>query len=86
MLNGEVLHRFKSDDVANTGVNALAFAATLDAFRERRHADEPATTSAACRSGSRRKGLYAGPRDGTLRRRAARRPIEGFERAARACR
>ncbi|MEI9900793.1 MAG: trypsin-like peptidase domain-containing protein [Hyphomicrobium sp.] len=27
MLNGEVLHRFKSDDVANTGVNSLAFAA-----------------------------------------------------------
>jgi len=25
MLNGEVLHRFKSDDVANTGVNSLAF-------------------------------------------------------------
>src|SRR5262249_10201100 len=33
MLNGEVLHRFKSDDVANTGVNSLAFAASLDALR-----------------------------------------------------
>jgi protease YdgD len=32
MLNGEVLHRFRSDDVANTGVNSLAFAATLDRF------------------------------------------------------
>ena len=34
MLNGEVLHRFKSDDVANTGVNALAFAASLGKFLE----------------------------------------------------
>jgi len=32
MLNGEVLHRFKSDDVANTGVNAQAFAPRLAAF------------------------------------------------------
>ena len=41
MLNGEVLHRFKSDDVANTGVNALAFASSLDAFLKARHAGEP---------------------------------------------
>ena len=33
MLNGEVVHRFKSDDVANTGVNSLAFAAALDALK-----------------------------------------------------
>ncbi len=32
MLNGEVVHRFQSDDVANTGVNSQAFAAALDAF------------------------------------------------------
>ena len=32
MLNGEVVHRFKSDEVANTGVNSLAFASALDAF------------------------------------------------------
>ena len=53
MLNGEVLHRFKSDDVANTGVNALAFAASLDKFLG---ADTltAARTSAACRMRSRR--------------------------------
>jgi V8-like Glu-specific endopeptidase len=63
MLNGEVLHRFKSDDVANTGVNALAFAPALDAFL--------AADTLADRRDIRRlqdalyaRGLYTGPRDG----------------------
>lgn len=42
MLNGEVVHRFKSDEVANTGVNSLAFASALDAFSR---ADLITTTS-----------------------------------------
>lgn len=80
MLNGEVLHRFKSDDVANTGVNALAFAPALDAFlaadtlTDRRDIVRLQDALAA-------RGLYAGPRDGRFgpMLKAA---IESFERAA----
>jgi protease YdgD len=80
MLNGEVLHRFRSDDVANTGVNSLAFASTLDAFLSadtlasrrdvRRLQDELAA-----------KGLYKGPRDGRFSP-TLKAAIETFERAA----
>jgi protease YdgD len=80
MLNGEVLHRFKSDDVANTGVNALAFAPAVDAFL--------AADTLADRRDIRRlqdalaaRGLYVGAPDGRFgpMLRAA---IEGFERAS----
>ncbi len=81
MLNGEVLHRFKSDDVANTGVNALAFAASLDKFVN--------AETLVSRKDVRRlqdalasRGLYSGPRDGRYGV-ALKVAIEGFERAAR---
>ena len=81
MLNGEVLHRFKSDDVANTGVNALAFVASLDKFIN--------AETLVSRKDVRRlqdalasRGLYSGPRDGRYGV-ALKVAIEGFERAAR---
>jgi hypothetical protein len=80
MLNGEVLHRFKSDDVANTGVNALAFASTLDAFL---HADTLANRRDVRRlqESLAERGLYAGPRDGRFGP-ALKTAIERFERAS----
>jgi protease YdgD len=80
MLNGEVLHRFKSDDVANTGVNAQAFASSLDAFlnaetlASRRDIRQLQDVLAA-------RGLYAGPRDGRYGP-GLKVAIEGFERAS----
>lgn len=80
MLNGEVLHRFKSDDVANTGVNAVAFAPTLNAFlaadtvAERGDLLRLQETLAA-------RGLYVGPRDGRFGP-VLRTAIQSFERAA----
>jgi Putative peptidoglycan binding domain/Trypsin-like peptidase domain len=80
MLNGEVLHRFKSDDVANTGVNSLAFAASLDALRAAdtllaRHDIRLLQERLAA------KGLYKGPQDGTFNA-ETRAAVEGFERAS----
>jgi len=80
MLNGEVLHRFRSDDVANTGVNSLAFASTLDAFLG---ADTLASRRDVRRlqAGLAAKGLYSGPRDGRFSA-SLKTAIENFERAA----
>ncbi len=80
MLNGEVLHRFKSDDVANTGVNALAFSPALDAFLSAetlrtRHDVRRLQDALAAR------GLYTGPRDGVYGP-ALRTAITTFERAS----
>jgi len=80
MLNGEVLHRFKSDDVANTGVNAQAFAPRLAAFlaaetlasRQHMRALQEALAAHA---------LYTGPRDGRYGL-ALKVAIERYERAA----
>ena len=80
MLNGEVLHRFKSDDVANTGVNAQAFASSLDVFLKA----ETLTTQRDIRQlqdGLAARGLYAGPRDGRYGP-GLKVAIEGFERAS----
>jgi Trypsin-like peptidase domain/Putative peptidoglycan binding domain len=80
MLNGKVVHRFKSDDVANTGVNSLAFSAALDAFisadmlasrRDIRRLQEALAARA----------LYEGPRDGRFGP-ALTTAIEIFERAS----
>jgi protease YdgD len=81
MLNGEVLHRFKSDDIANTGVNALAFASSLDAFLK---ADTLASRRdiRQLQEGLAARGLYAGPRDGRFGP-GLKVAIEGFERASR---
>jgi len=80
MLNDQVVHRFKSDDVANTGVNSLAFAAALDNFR--------ASAMLTTREDVRRlqdalaaKALYTGPHDGRYHPRLHK-AIADYERAA----
>jgi len=80
MLNGEVLHRFKSDDVANTGVNAIAFSPALEAFLA---ADTLRTQRELLRlqDALAARGLYTGPRDGIYGP-ALRTAIVAFERAS----
>jgi protease YdgD len=80
MLNGEVVHRFHSDDVANTGVNSQAFAAAFDAFTS--------PDLLASRNDIRRlqaalasRGFYSGVRDGRFGA-STKISIENFERAA----
>ena len=87
MLNGEVLHRFKSDDVANTGVNAQAFSGKLAAFL---NADTMTsrTQIRKLQEALADHALYAGPRDGRYGlplkiaieryQRAAHMPVTGF--------
>jgi protease YdgD len=80
MLNGEVVRRFKSDDVANTAVNAQAFAGALAAFKD---------ASLLANAGDIRRlqdglaalALYGGPRDGRYGA-ALKDAIESFERAS----
>jgi len=80
MLNGEVLHRFKSDDVANTGVNAQAFSPRLadfliaDTMTSRKQIKDLQDALAA-------RTLYRGPRDGRYCP-ALKLAIEGYQRAA----
>jgi len=80
MLNGEVVHRLKTNDVANTGVNALAFADALASFR---NADLLASKADIRRLQERlaARGLYSGARNGRFgpKLKAA---IEAFERAS----
>lgn len=80
MLNGEVVHRFRSDDVANTGVNSLAFATALDLFTS---ADMIASKREMRRlqAALAQRGLYQGANDGRygVETKAA---IESYERAA----
>ncbi len=80
LLNGEVVHRFKSDDVANTGVNAQAFAGALATFR---NADLLVSSRDVLRlqDALAARGLYKGPRDGRYAP-ALKAAIETFERAA----
>lgn len=80
LLNGEIVHRFKSDDVANTGVNAQAFAAALATFRG---ADLLASSRDIMRlqDALAARALYKGPRDGRYGV-ALKAAIEAFERAA----
>ena len=80
LLNGEVVHRFKSDDVANTGVNAEAFAHALSVFRA---ADLLASSRDIIKlqDALAEHGLYKGPRNGRYSP-ALKSAIERFERAA----
>ncbi len=80
LLNGEVVHRFKSDDVANTGVNAQAFAGALSAFRS---ADLLANSHdiLMLQDALAAHSLYTGPRDGHYSP-ALKIAIETYERAA----
>lgn len=79
LQDGQVVHRYKATDVANTGVAAEAIRGKLDAFES---ADILATRADLRRLQIRlaQFGHYAGPRDGAYgpRLRAA---IESFERA-----
>lgn len=63
MQNGEVVHRYKSDTVANTGVSAAAFVDRLEAFAG---ADILAAreTMRELQALLAAHGFYAGPRDG----------------------
>jgi protease YdgD len=80
MLNGEVVHRFKSDDVANTGVSSLAFASALASFQR---ADILASRSDILKLQQELagRGLYKGAHDGIYGT-ATKLAIEEFERAA----
>jgi hypothetical protein len=80
LLNGEVVHRFKADDVANTGVNAQVFAGMLAAFRG---AELLATSRQILRlqDALAARGLYAGPREGRYGP-VLRAAIVAFERSA----
>jgi protease YdgD len=80
LLNGEVVHRFKADDIANTGVNAEAFAGALAAFRD---ADLLATPREIRRlqEALGARALYKGPSDGRYGP-ALKAAIEAYERAA----
>jgi hypothetical protein len=80
MLNGEVLHRFKSDDVANTGVNAQAFAPRVAEFL----VAETLTSRLEIRKlqdALAAQALYEGPRDGRYGE-ALQTAIERYQRAA----
>jgi protease YdgD len=80
MLNGEVLHRFKSDDVANTGVNAQAFAPRVAEFL----VAETLTSRLEIRKlqdALAAQALYEGPRDGRYGA-ALQTAIERYQRAA----
>jgi protease YdgD len=80
MLNGEVVHRFHSDDVANTGVNSLAFASAFDAFVS---ADLLVTRRDVRRlqAALKQRGFYDGANDGRYGP-ATKLAVERFERAA----
>lgn len=80
MLNGEVVHRFKSDDVANTGVSSLAFSAALASFQS---ADILASRRDVLKLQQElaTRGLYKGRPDGIYGT-ATKLAIEEFERAA----
>jgi len=79
-LNGEVLHRFKSDDVANTGVNSQAFSDALDAFRNAEILASRRDMQLLQRQ-LLAKGLYKGTLDGVYGT-ATKTAIEAFQRAA----
>ena len=66
MKEGEVVRRFKSETVANTGVSAAAFAAKLEAFR-RANILSTAAEIRDLQTALKRRQLYDGPVDGTYR-------------------
>jgi V8-like Glu-specific endopeptidase len=80
MLNGEVVHRFRSDDVANTGVNSQAFAAAFDAFTS---ADLIASRTEIRRlqAALAERGFYHGAKNGRFGA-ETKIAIQSFERAA----
>ncbi len=80
LLNGEVVHRFKADNIANTGVNAQAFAGAFAAFR---NADLLASSRDILRlqDALAARALYNGPRDGRYGE-ALKSAIKTFQHAA----
>lgn len=77
--NGEVVHRFKSDSVANTGVTANAFVDRLEAFK-RADILESRGKVRELQALLASEGYYLGRRDG-LYGADLMQAIEGFERA-----
>jgi protease YdgD len=79
LQDGEVVHRYKANAVANTGVSSAAIRDKLDAFER---ADILATREDLRRLQTRlaQVGHYSGPRDGAYGARL-RSAIESFERA-----
>lgn len=77
--NGEVVHRSKADAVANTAVNARAFADLLDGFKSAAILPSGAKLK-ELQDGLKRHGHYAGAIDGTYGP-ALRSAIESYERA-----
>ena len=79
MQDGEVVHRFKSETVANTGVSAAAFAGKLEAFR-RANILASAADIRELQTMLKRRQLYDGPVDGIYTP-ALRLAIEEYEKA-----
>lgn len=77
--DGEVVHRFKSETVANTGVNASAFAGKLEVFRRANILDTAAEIR-ELQGALKRQQFYNGPMDGTYSP-GLRDAIEAFEKA-----
>jgi hypothetical protein len=78
-LDGEVVHRFKSETVANTGVNASAFASKLEVFRRANILDTAAEIRELQRA-LKQQQFYNGPMDGSYSP-GLRDAIEAFEKA-----
>jgi protease YdgD len=78
MQNGKVVHRFKADTIANTGVSAAAIAPALEAF-ERAEILVARDRMKELQKLLMARGLYAGPADGIYGPRF-RDAIESFER------
>jgi protease YdgD len=79
LQNGEVVHRYQSDSVANTGVASAAFLPRLDAFARAEIVGSRAQVRALQELLAER-GFYKGPRDGAFGP-ALRTAIQKFEQS-----
>lgn len=79
LQDGEVVHRHKSETVANTAVNAITFADKVEAFRRANIIDSRADMR-TLQMILKRRHLYEGPIDGIYSP-ALRTAIEAFEKA-----
>ncbi|NJO34074.1 MAG: hypothetical protein HC869_13970 [Rhodospirillales bacterium] len=78
--DGEVVHRFKSETVANTGVNASAFASKLEVFRRANILDTAADIR-ELQGALKRQQFYSGPVRMASTVRGWRAAIEAYEKA-----
>jgi peptidoglycan hydrolase-like protein with peptidoglycan-binding domain len=79
MQNGEVIHRYKADTIANTAVGTAALLARLEAF-ERAEILASRAKIRELQALLAARGLYNGSRDGVYGP-GVRAAIEGFERS-----